>query len=205
MDSFQTTILEVMEFTWPMIAICLVILTSLRLTYLLKNKKNIVLYKEILSLFFIIYILCLFQVVTYQDVSAGMYNNNFMPFHEMTRYSFGSRLFLKNVLGNMLLFFPFGLFASYYTKNDKGWIAFLLSLLASFTIEVTQLAIGRAFDIDDIILNVVGGMLGFLFFYAITKLWSTFPKFLKSRWFLDTVSVLLLIVLLGVIYMVVLV
>ena len=94
MDSFQTTILEVMEFTWPMIAICLVILTSLRLTYLLKNKKNIVLYKEILSLFFIIYILCLFQVVTYQDVSAGMYNNNFMPFHEMTRYSFGSRLFL---------------------------------------------------------------------------------------------------------------
>ena len=85
------------------------------------------------------------------------------------------------------------------------WIAFLLSLLASFTIEVTQLAIGRAFDIDDIILNVVGGMLGFLFYYAITKLWSTFPKFLKSRWFLDTVSVLLLIVLLGVIYMVVLV
>ena len=205
MGSFQTTILEVMEFTWPMIAICLVILTSLRLTYLLKNKKNIILYKEILSLFFIIYILCLFQVVTYQDVSVGMYNNNFTPFHEMTRYSFGSRLFLKNVLGNMLLFFPFGLFSCYYTKNKNGWIAFFLSLLASFTIEVTQLAIGRAFDIDDIILNVIGGMLGFLFYYAIANLWSTFPKILKSRWFLDTISIILLIMLLAIIYMVVLV
>lgn len=204
MTSLQDTVINVMSFSWPMIAICLVIITSLRLTYLLKNKKSFILYKEVMTLFFIIYILCLFQVVTYQDVTDGVMKSNFIPFHEMMRYQIFSRLFLKNVLGNILLFFPFGFFANYYTKNKNWFVALFLTLLSSFTIEITQLAIGRVFDIDDIILNVAGGMLGFIFYYALVKLWNVLPKLIKKRWFLDLVSILSVVIMLIIIYMVVL-
>ena len=37
-------------------------------------------------------------------------------------------------------------------------------MLVSISIETTQLLIGRIFDIDDIILNIIGGMLGYLIY-----------------------------------------
>ena len=105
----SNTIQGVVNFTWPMIIISIVILVSFRLTYLLKNHERLVLYKELLMLSFVIYILCLFQVVTIQD-DVTWSSNNFIPFREIFRYDFGSRLFFKNVIGNMIMFLPFGFF-----------------------------------------------------------------------------------------------
>ena len=50
-----------------------------------------------LALSFIIYILCLFQVVTFQDDTSWA-SNDFIPFKEILRYNITSRLFLKNVI-----------------------------------------------------------------------------------------------------------
>src|SRR5699024_1806752 len=111
-----------------------------------------------ITLLFIIYVLCLFYVVTFQDVSWS--TSNFTPFSEMFRYEIGSRLFIKNVLGNVILFLPYGFFAAYYLKLKKPWSILGLSILVSLTIETTQLLIGRVFDIDDIILNTIGGLFG---------------------------------------------
>lgn len=164
---------------WPTTLICLVILVALRLTYLIKNKQKIVLYKELLSLWFIIYIICLFYVVTYQDVSYS--TSNFIPFKEMFRYHLGSRLFIKNVLGNMLLFVPFGFFAAYYLQTKSVSLVFILSLLVSLTIEITQLMIGRVFDIDDIILNVVGGIIGIYIYTICTTIFDKTSALLKKE------------------------
>ena len=103
----SSTIHGVIEFTWPMILISVIILVSFRVTYLIKNKEKMVLYKELLMLSFIIYILCLFQVVTFQDDTSWA-SNNFVPFREIMRYNITSKLFIKNVLGNMIMFMPFG-------------------------------------------------------------------------------------------------
>ena len=113
--SLDNTLADVLEMTWPMILISVVLLSSLRLSYLLKSKEPFVLHKELLTLFFVIYILCLFQVVTFQDVS-NFGTNNFTPFKEISRYTFGSRLFIKNIIGNMLMFVPYGFFVSYYGR-----------------------------------------------------------------------------------------
>ncbi|MBD9097984.1 hypothetical protein EGP98_00030, partial [bacterium] len=59
-----------------------------------------------------IYILCLFQVVTFQDATYNT-GNNLIPFKEIFRYSLGSRLFIKNVLGNVVMFMPYGFLCSY--------------------------------------------------------------------------------------------
>lgn len=174
----RNTVINIFEETWPTILISMVILISARIIYLIKNHKKIILYKELFTLIFIVYVLCMFYVVTFQDVSWS--SSNFTPFHEMFRYDFGSRLFIRNVLGNVLLFVPYGFFTAYYLKLKKPWSILSLSLLVSITIETTQLLIGRVFDIDDIILNVVGGVLGFYIFKLISKLNEHLPKHFKK-------------------------
>lgn len=202
---FDNTVKNVMEFTWPMVVICILTLSSIRITYLIKNKKEFVLYKEIFYLFFLMYILLLFQIVTFEDTTIYLDGNNLMPFKEILRYKIGSRLFFKNVIGNIVLFIPYGIFASMYTKIDKIFHALGLVLFASVIVEVTQALIGRVFDIDDIILNLIGGVIGYGIYALISRIGDSIPKVFRSNWFLNILSILLVILLTGYIWTVVLV
>ena len=53
--------------------------------------------------------------------------------------------------------------------------------------------IGRVFDVDDIILNVIGGIIGYYLYYVLSKIWSKLPNFFKNEWLLDIVSIIILI------------
>lgn len=198
----DNTIKGVMEFTWPMIIICILTLSSIRITDIIKNKKPFVLYKEIFLLFFLIYILCLFQIVTFEDQSLYISNNNLVPLREILRYRFGSRLFIKNVIGNVVMFIPYGIFVSIYAKLEKPFHAICLVLFASVTVETTQLMIGRVFDIDDIILNVIGGFIGYGIYTLMNTIGDSLPKVFKSKWFLNLMSILLVGIFIGYIWMV---
>lgn len=187
MTSFNDTIKNVMDLTWPMVVVCVLIFSSIRIAYLIKSKDNFILYREIFNLFFMIYILCLFQVVTYQD-SNTINNNNLVPFKEILRYDIGTRLFIKNVLGNIVLFIPYGILVCIYTKIKNFYVSFGLITFSSVTIEVTQLLIDRVFDIDDIILNCIGGLIGYFIFIIIDKISHKLPKMFRSNWFLNILS-----------------
>lgn len=177
---------------WPMIVIILVIISSLRITYLITKHKRFLLHKELIYLIAITYILCLFYVVTFQDSNYGV--SNFVPFKEIFRYSIGSHKFFKNILGNIMLFIPYGFLSSYLLKNKKISVTFILSLIASVTIEVVQYYIGRVFDIDDIILNVLGGIIGGLLFIGIDAIRSKI-RLLKNDTVIDILVILLLLVI----------
>lgn len=185
----KEAVLKLLEFSWPMLVISIIVAVTLRISYLYLNNKNFVFYKEMFNLFFLIYILCLFHAVTFQDVSFG--GINYIPFKEILRYDIGSGLFYKNILGNVLLFLPYGFFIGCYLKPDKMIFPFLLSLILSLSIETTQLVIGRVFDIDDIILNVLGGLLGFLLYRLLDKVKEKIPKVLKKDIVLNIISCLL--------------
>ena len=178
----------VVDFTWPMVIISCIIIISLRISYLIKNKERFVLYKELLMLGFIIYSMCLFQIVTFQD-EVSWSTNNFIPFREILRYNIGSRLFIKNVLGNMLLFLPFGFFTSYLLDNKRPLLTVVLTLIASLSIEGVQLMIGRVFDVDDIILNVLGGTFGFYLYNILDRLCKKSPKLLGNEYFLYVLAI----------------
>ena len=102
----SSTFQSVINVSWPILIISIIIMISFRICYLIQAKERIVLYKELCMLIFSIYILCLFQVVTFQDDTPWA-TNNFIPFKEIMRYKLTSRLFFKNVLGNMIMFLPF--------------------------------------------------------------------------------------------------
>ena len=182
-------VLGILSFSWPMIVISVIIAITLRIAYLVQFKKKFVLHNELFKLLFIIYILCLFHAVTFQDVSWS--TANYIPFKEIFRYDIGSGLFYKNILGNVLLFLPYGFFIGMYIKIDKPLLVIALSSVASLAIEVTQLLIGRVFDVDDIILNIIGAIVGLLLYKFLVKISDKIPKIFKKNWILNILSVLL--------------
>ena len=55
------------------------------------------------------------------------------------------------------------------------------------------MVIGRVFDIDDILLNLLGGYLGYLVYYWLSKLYDKIPETLKSEKSLNIVAAIILI------------
>ena len=195
---FIDIFLDALSNIWPMIFIFTIILVSLRLLYLIINKKPFIFHKELFMLFFIIYILLLYYFVTFQDNNYG--TNNLVPFKEIFRYKITSRLFIKNVLGNILLFVPFGLFSSYIIKNKTVFPTMFLGLFISSAIEFAQLCIGRTLDVDDVILNVFGAILGYIIYYIFTKTFDKLPSFMKKNIIIDILSILFIIIIVYLIY-----
>lgn len=189
LNSIDANLTDVLHQAWPMLFISVILISSVRIAHLYNKKEAFILHKELLLLSFVVYILCLFRIVTYQDITT-LGGNNFIPFKEILRYEFGARLFVKNIIGNVLLFVPYGFFTALYVDIKKSRSAFFLVLLASFAIEFTQLGIGRVFDVDDIILNVLGGMIGFYIFRILDKISDHLPKVFKSKLALDMLSIL---------------
>lgn len=195
----ESAIRSVIKMSWPTLVIVLTIVVILRVTYIMtSDKRKFCLYEEIFEILFLAYLVLLFQLVTSQDLPGG--GTNLMPFKEILRYDVGTKAFYKQVFGNILLFIPLGYFATSYCKIKGLGTITLVSLLSSLTIEVTQHYIGRTFDIDDIILNVVGGIVGFLIYTALNAIRNHMPKFLQRDWFYNLLSVLLLIALVLYIY-----
>ena len=111
----------------------------------------------------------------------------------MFRYQIGSTNFYRQVVGNIILFMPFGFFATYYTNISKIRNISLITFLVSLTIETVQKFIGRSFDIDDIILNVIGGISGFLIYVALDAIRKKLPGFFQKDGFYNFLSILLII------------
>lgn len=189
----RSNIIILFEQIWPMILICTVILASTRLVWIIQNKKRFILYQEVFILGFTVYIMCLFYAVTFQDVSWS--TSNFVPFKEILRYDVGSLKFFKNVIGNMLIFVPFGFFISYFIKVSKVRYIVILTLIASITIEVTQYMIGRVFDVDDILLNLLGGLAGFSLYTLIFDISEKMPRALKKPFFYNIIIIVIIIVI----------
>ena len=85
-----------------------------RILIRIKYKKKIEIKRELILVLFIVYLLILFFIVTYPVNEYGY--NNYNIFRELLRYKIGSSGFFNNIIGNILLFIPFGMFLRYYFK-----------------------------------------------------------------------------------------
>ena len=188
------TVQNAISSTWPMLVIFVVILSTIRLTYLSIHKEKFIFYKEFLNLIFIIYVLLLYQLLTNVETNTSG-GSNLIPFTEITRYEVGSKLFMYNVIGNIVIFIPFGYFVSGYIKASKVSHILAVSVISSLTVEVVQLQIGRSFDIDDIILNVCGAIIGFLLYIGLCAIKKHLPKFLQRDFVYNIVCIVLTILI----------
>jgi glycopeptide antibiotics resistance protein len=78
----------------------------------------------------------------------------------------------KQILGNFVMLLPLGIYLPLLYKKISGFIPVLLvSLLVAILIEVLQLATSfRSVDIDDVLLNTTGAVIGFILYKIISSL-----------------------------------
>ena len=188
---FRSILLFILEHVWKFLLIGTFLFAFIRYLYFKKSRKKFVLYKEVLLYLCLMYFICLFYVVTFEDVVSWS-TSNYIPFKEITRYPIGSYAFMKNVIGNIIMFVPLGFFIGYYTKIKKKKWVLLLVFAVSFFIETMQYYLGRVFDIDDILLNVLGGLLGYFVCMSFKNIKSNLPSLLKKNAIYNIIVVVLL-------------
>ncbi len=107
-------------------------------------------------------------------VWEGLSSANFTLFKTIRMYiRYYDRLnSFENLFGNILVFIPYGMLYPLAFPKKKDYFIFLPSVFLFVTsIELFQLlsAFG-AFDVDDILLNCMGALIGFIFMIAVPKI-----------------------------------
>lgn len=93
-------------------------------------------------------------------------------------------MLLRNLGGNFLLFLPLGVGLPLFWKKIRSFKSTLSTcFLASLSIETTQailsylgLVFARAVDVDDVIMNVLGGIFGYFIYSVIMSKLNVFNK-----------------------------
>lgn len=101
---------------------------------------------------------------------------NLVPFQTIKRYivhhdHFNFEIWFKNLFGNIVLFIPIGIFLPMLnTKYRRVSALTAASIILIAVVELIQLLsrVG-SFDIDDIILNTLGALLGLMMTKAIFR------------------------------------
>ena len=144
--------------------------------FIYKNREKV---KVILYIIFFLY-LCLMT----WEVFIGPYRShgdirryNLRPFKTITDFlinseSHGFHAVFINLAANIITFIPLGFFISFLTKRlAKSIKALLYCVLIILGVETGQFILNvGVFDIDDIILNVIGCIVGLLIHKRIKRI-----------------------------------
>jgi|SRR5690625_3262667 len=138
----------------------------------LKSKRHVI-------LLFLLYISILI-FVTFVGVTTSFperfyanyaeVSHNFIPFNTIRNYLINFQYYnlnnwIYNTFGNILLFMPMGIILPILFTRIKGFFLIKVILFFSLAIETTQYVTRLGvFDVDDIILNTLGGYLGYFIF-----------------------------------------
>lgn len=117
----------------------------------------------VVLLLLVSYVVFLFDLALLQFPSRNP-RPNFLPLHSIIGdLRHGGREFVVNFLGNLVAFLPIGLIPPLARpRSTAAWHVAVFCGSLSALIEVLQYASGRRVaDIDDLILNTLGGLLGY--------------------------------------------
>lgn len=120
---------------------------------------------------------------------------NLIPFQDFSR---------SNLLGmilNVVMFMPLGFLLPVYFERYRQWARTLAAgFLTSVTVELIQLFTFRATDVDDLLMNTLGAVVGFLAAKLIFRFRSTVYQGKKDWAELLTVNALVLLVIVFIRY-----
>lgn len=116
---------------------------------------------------FVLFAFLFFKTNSFQSL-------NLIPFYTITDYlSNGGIISIINVLGNIVLFIPLGIYLILFNHNKRIFINTLWSVIISVAVEILQYSFKvGATDIDDIILNGLGGFIGIVIYKIKCKIFK---------------------------------
>lgn len=122
---------------------------------------------------FLIYLaLLIYLLIFYEEYDRTManrsYRYNLIPFAEIRRFwvyrkQIGIGKVISNLAGNVIGFLPFGMLLPAFSRRFRsGILVTFLSFDVSLCIELIQLTFKVGiFDVDDIMMNTLGGLIGY--------------------------------------------
>lgn len=127
--------------------------------------------KVLFVLYIVFLVYFLFLAEWYGRTGTGEdYRYNLELFREIRRFityreQLGMLAVFANLFGNILIFVPYGFFISMAAERRGFFKTLFCSFGLSLCVELVQLVtrVG-SFDVDDILLNTIGGILGYILF-----------------------------------------
>ena len=127
--------------------------------------------KVLFVLYIVFLVYFLFLAEWYGRTGTGEdYRYNLELFREIRRFityreQLGMFAVFANLFGNILIFVPYGFFISMAAERRGFFKTLFCSFGLSLCVELVQLVtrVG-SFDVDDILLNTIGGILGYILF-----------------------------------------
>lgn len=116
---------------------------------------------------FALYLVFLLKLLLFSRVPGSERSLNLVPFASIANYLVGpanvQRFAFANLAGNILAFVPLGAYLAFLRRRVRIWSSLLVVAGVSIVVEILQwvFAVGTS-DIDDVILNCVGGLIGVL-------------------------------------------
>ena len=140
---------------------------------------------EILSVLFVMYMTALLSQTVIPKIElngdeirffqSGYNEINLTPFKEIKlAVNLGGSFFLVNIVGNITVFMPIALFVGLLYNKPSFFKCVLITTAVSIFVEVFQIPQNRGTDIDDVILNTIGGIVGYAVFIIISKAFKQF-------------------------------
>ncbi len=156
----------------------------------MRSKKYLI---HICRAIFILYILGLCYFLFFAEIlgfgrmhDGEVYQYNLELFKEIERFyryrhQLGFKAVFLNLAGNVLGFVPFGLLTPALFPVAKRMLSVIcLTFLLSLVFETLQLIFKvGSFDVDDLLLNTIGGILGYIF-YKVLLIRSLYVKKQKT-------------------------
>lgn len=99
---------------------------------------------------------------------------NLVPFVWVTNtYEMGWKNMIEQLLLNIAMFVPYGILLPIVSdKMEKFLKTAGVVFATTLTIEVVQYFIGRSADIDDVIMNFLGGVIGYLLYRVMKRIFG---------------------------------
>lgn len=146
----------------------------------LKNDKNMSISKKIFTCLFVSYItgvicltveldlmgICWYKLIYHSDpgTSVSLFNGDF---------SFKLNLISnldKEAIANIIMLFPFGILFPLSQKEFNFKNNIIKGIIFILSIEILQPIFGRAFDINDVVLNIFGVLISTIIYMFIRKI-----------------------------------
>lgn len=189
------------EYFIKWIAMCLIvsiIYIAVRIPVLKKKNKKLFTVNELIAFCFVIYITSLLEILIIPNINitiifepndiyfdcsaAGHFEEhliNMVPFATL-KSQFETMIFggkdrhvILNLLANFFVLMPLPIMINLSNRKIKGMYPLLISLATAITIEFLQYFVGRTVDIDDVILNMSGAVIGYIIYTIIKKILKT--------------------------------
>ena len=142
------------------------------------NRERIRILGKVLFILYIGFIIYFLLFSDWYGRTGGMeeYHYNLMLFREIRRFweyrsQVGWFVMFTNLFGNVLIFVPFGFFMPMASRYRSFSYTVFWSFILSLCVEMFQLfaRIG-SFDVDDLLLNTAGGLVGYCIFMICVRI-----------------------------------